>query len=258
MDVVLADALTRKAAAIIDPAVRVQLFHSIIVGLPREELREALGVLIERAGLRDTHAGVALLSLQQAIALLPDADRILYTGSVPPPEADAKPEHHVVDPDAPDAPPRDEENGVRLPNYGFGRTPSLGERKSLARRPDRKTLEKVLRDPHPDVIALLLQNPRLTEDDVVRMCARRPGVPEVLVRVFASTRWSIRPAVRRALAMNPATPDTLVAAVVPLLGPDELRLIAQDERVLPSVRRRCLEILTRLSPPEGDASPSIH
>ena len=68
-----------------------------------------------------------------------------------------------------------------IPDYGRGRPLTLGERKSLARRPDRAMLDRLLHDPHPDVIRRLLRNPRLTEDDVVRLAARRPGRPEVLV-----------------------------------------------------------------------------
>jgi hypothetical protein len=40
---------------------------------------------------------------------------------------------------------------------------TLGERKSLARSWDRNVLTRLLIDPNHDVVALLLQNPRITE-----------------------------------------------------------------------------------------------
>ncbi len=135
---------------------------------------------------------------------------------------------------------------------------TLGERKSLARRPDRRLIDRITRDPSPAVIELLLNNPRLTEDDVVRMCARRPNAPEVLTLVFANPRWSSRPRVRRSLALNPATPEPLVAAVVPLLNPEDLRAVAEDERIAPAVRRRCLEVLARLPPMPDDPTGQVH
>ena len=70
--------------------------------------------------------------------------------------------------------PNDEDDAQRIPDFGVGRPLTLGERKSLARRPDRDLIARVMRDPNPDVIRILLNNPGLTESDVVRVCARRP------------------------------------------------------------------------------------
>lgn len=233
----LVDQLCRHAETIADLKVRVGVSHAIAAAAAPEELREAVGILVERAGLRDPSAQGALLALQIALC----ADPARFAEVFPKPAADDEEEE--------DPPP--------VPDYGRGRAPTLGERKSLARRPDRKLIDRVLRDPHPDVIALLLQNPRLTEPDVVRLCARRPNVAEVLRQVFCDPRWSSRPKVRYALALNPATPEPIVHATIPLLAPDEIREIAHDDRASAAVRRRCLEVLGRLSPIE-DPSGQVH
>lgn len=226
----LADRLRRHAATIPDPALRAGLFRSLAGGATDDDLREAVEALSGLSARGDTHARVALLSLQVALAALPARQRAVFD-----------PRHALESQEGDEAPP--EEDQRRVPDYGRGRTLTLGERKSLARRPDRRMLDRVMRDPHPDVIALLLQNPRLTEPDVVRLCSRRPGTPEVLHCVFASARWSLRPAVRRALAMNPATPAAITAAVLPLLGPDDLRALLHDDRTPAAVARRCEELL---------------
>ncbi len=226
----LAERLSRHAATLADPAMRATLFRSLIAPVPDEALREALDALTERSSAGDVSARVALLSLQVALTATPDRQRAVLDGMSP---ADAAAEEH------------------RVPDYGRGRPLTLGERKSLARKPDRRMFDRVLRDPHPDVIALLLQNPRLTEPDVVRLCTRRPGVPEVLSKVFANPRWSLRPAVRRALALNPTAPPSVVAAVLPLLGPDELRALLDDERTPTQVVRRCEELLALTEPGGG-------
>src|SRR5450432_137839 len=44
-----------------------------------------------------------------------------------------------------------------------GRALTLGERKSAARAHEREQLQLLLRDPHPDVIAILLDNPHMVE-----------------------------------------------------------------------------------------------
>ncbi|WP_146653889.1 hypothetical protein [Labilithrix luteola] len=136
----------------------------------------------------------------------------------------------------------------RIPDYGRGRPLTLGERKSLARRPDRDMLERLLRDPHPDVIRQLLVNPRLTEDDVLRMAARRPSRPDVLSEIARSSRWAHRPRLRMALVLNPDTPLEIAGPILGLLLRHELRLVATSPTVAPAVRALALEHLQRRPP----------
>jgi hypothetical protein len=128
---------------------------------------------------------------------------------------------------------------------------TLGRRKWLARRPDRETMQRLLADPHPDVIRSLLGNPRITEDDVVRLAAKRPGRSEVLAEIARSTKWSHGPRVRIALVVNPGTPVDLSARIAGLLLRPELDLVARLPGVPPSVRAMCLEHLRRRPPVDG-------
>lgn len=244
----LTDLLCRRAVAVVDARTRVALFRSLLAPEPVEVLRMVVAELVERAGMRETAAEVALLAVQIALMGRPEVMRVLHHEG---PRAEEAP------PEAP-AEGGDEVDEARVPQYVPGRTLTLGERKSLARRPDRRMIDRLARDPAPVVIELLLDNPRLTEDDVVRLVARRPNVPEVLALVFLNPRWAARPRVRRSLAMNPRTPEPIVAALVPLMSPDDLREVALDTRVPPAVRRRCLEVLARLPPTPIDPSGEVH
>lgn len=241
MEPILVDVLCRRASSVIDVAARVQLFRGILTITELDELRDTLDRLAERAGLRDTHAQVALLTAEIALCWEPSLQRAVHGDRLDVPAS-------ALDPD-------DER---LIPDYGRGRVLTLGERKSLARRPDRKLIDRVIRDPHPDVIELLLMNPRLTEPDVVRLCARRPNAPEILLRVFRSPRWAIHPKVRTALALNPSTPPAIAEAVVPLLAPEDLHILAQDERAALAVRRRCVEVLSRFAPLHDDPDRAVH
>jgi hypothetical protein len=120
-----------------------------------------------------------------------------------------------------------------------GRPLSLGERKSLARRRDRNVLARALRDPHPDVVRILLDNPALIEIDVVRLCARRPVQPEVLALVFAHERWIVRYRIRLALVLNPHTPESIAVQLLPHLTPSDLRAVAQSGDISARVRDAC-------------------
>ncbi|MFO0681627.1 MAG: hypothetical protein U0234_06235 [Sandaracinus sp.] len=124
----------------------------------------------------------------------------------------------------------------RIPDFGRGRPLALGERKSLARRRDRQLLARVLRDPHPDVIRVLLGNPALTQDDVVRLVARRPIVGDVLREVAASVRWIARGAVRAALLKNPYAPLEISLPLVPLATSTELAELAASPELSVALR----------------------
>ena len=216
------DLLCARAEQAEEPAREVLL--SIVDALSAAEARDVAQQLREEA------AGESLLSLERLL-------RQPLSPRTPFPSAETDPKED------------------RVPDYGKGRTLTLGERKSLARRPDRNVLEKLLLDPHPDVIARLLHNPRLTEDDVVRLAARRPGRPEVLAAIARDPKWLHRARVRLTLVLNPDTPGELAAPIAGLLVRQELRLVAEATHVPAHVRALCIEYLERRPPgePERDA-----
>lgn len=121
---------------------------------------------------------------------------------------------------------REEPKEANVPNYGTSRPLSLGERKSLARRPTRAQIARLLRDPNPAVTRILLQNPMVTEDDVLRIAAMRPGSAEVLREVAQHRRWMSQARILRALVLNPATPAEIAVSRVFLLPRQDLSLVA--------------------------------
>lgn len=140
----------------------------------------------------------------------------------------------------------------RPPDLGLGRELTLGERKSLARRPDRDTIQRLLADPHPAVIQRCLRNPRLTEDDVVRLAARRPGSRDTLAEI-ARSPWTHRPRVRMALVLNPATPEEIAARIAGLLLRPELEQVIRSPAAPRALRAICLEHLGRRPPVHAEA-----
>ncbi len=106
---------------------------------------------------------------------------------------------------------------IAPPSYGVAdRQIPLGERRSLAARPSRTLIEHAMRDPHPMVTQRLLENPKLTENDVVWMSARRPTVPEVLKKIALHRRWRYRARAMRALVYNPWLPLDAALSLLPL------------------------------------------
>ncbi len=193
--------------------------------------QEGMGEIVQR--LREEAAGGSLLALSRLI-------RHPLRGLRGPPLT----EHQLA--------------RVKVPEDKNGRPLTLGERKSLARRPDRDVMERLMNDPHPAVIHRLLGNPRVLEDDVVRLAAKHPGRGEILAEIARSTRWVHRPRVRLSLVMNPATPPEIAARIVGLLLRPELLLVARSPGVPASVRAVCLEHLERRPPVRARGDDQVH
>ncbi len=116
----------------------------------------------------------------------------------------------------------------------------LKTRARLTRNPDELT--RLAAASNASVIREVLRNPRLTEELVVRIAARRPARAEALVELWRSTKWSLRPAVRRALAFNPYLPPEVGVKVVALLGQADLAELARDSNVHVSLRELAREL----------------
>ncbi len=143
-----------------------------------------------------------------------------------------------------------------VPDYGTGRELTVGERKSLARSPNRRAFDKLLRDPHPLVIRQLLENPRLTEDDVVRMTARRPVRLEVLEAIARHGRWLSHPRVRLAVLFNPGSPPAMTMPLLAVCTRNELTEVLHHSESSPVLRNAAHELLERLPPLRGSEAPS--
>jgi hypothetical protein len=129
-----------------------------------------------------------------------------------------------------------------MPDYGAGRELTVGERRAMARRPSRASFDKLLKDPHPLVIGQLLENPRLTEDDLIRVAARRPANVEAL-RAIARTDWLCQPRVRMSLIHNPGTPSAIAVPLLAVCMRPELEQIRISSECSELVREIAEELL---------------
>ena len=137
--------------------------------------------------------------------------------------------------------------GPERPLRPTDRPMTLGERKALARTHRRDKLTLLVRDPHPQVVAIVLDNPHVTEQDVVKMAAARPAVPESLGLIASHARWSVRHAVKRALVLNPSTPLADAIRIATTLRSPELAELAADASLPEPLRRHASEILAGLA-----------
>lgn len=121
---------------------------------------------------------------------------------------------------------------------------SLGERLSLARRASARVAAALLADSEARVFRAALENPRLTEEGVVRALRERKLTPEAVGAITAHPRWSIRYEVRLALIRHPATSLRSMLSLVGQVRRQDLAELAGDLR-MPTDRRAYLERLVR-------------
>lgn len=202
--------LRRRCASIHDRALRFAVVRDALLRSPASLAVELVELALEAPGDVSLLGAVAL-SLDE---LMPQRAAAAWLARAAGRELAAK----MLEPDAATEAPAE----LRVPDFGVGRPLTLGERKSLARRRDRNVLARVLRDPSPDVVRILLENPALTEADVVRLAARRPIDPRVLLALVVDLRWVVRPAVRKSLVQNPWTPLDVALRLLPHLTRAEL------------------------------------
>ena len=102
---------------------------------------------------------------------------------------------------------------------------AVGEKIALARIAAPGVIPTLCVDLHADVIAALLVNPRLTEEEVLAICSEERASPATLSTVGSNPRWRGRHAVRMALLRNAATPAKISLEFLDTLAGVDLREI---------------------------------
>lgn len=176
------------------------------------------------------HARILVDTFSQVIAedrLAPELRSALVTGALMVGEAAVVP---LIDRSA----ANDSEGGSRGDKAKRGSLAhageTLGRRKSLARVATGDMLLKILDDPHPDVIKNALMNPKLREEHVVRVAARRPVAPAVL-DVVGKSKFANAHAVRRALVLNPDCPPKLACRLIATMTAADLEAVVASNGV---------------------------
>ena len=129
-----------------------------------------------------------------------------------------------------------------------------GVRRSAARSSDRYKLDRLLHDRDWRVIKTLLDNPRITESDVVKIAAMRPTRKEILETIARHRRWASRYAIRKALCFNPYTPAPVARRLLPTMLRQDLERLLEVGSASKPMRQHAQKLLAepeRPPQPEG-------
>ncbi|HXY01404.1 MAG TPA: hypothetical protein VEI54_10825 [Candidatus Limnocylindrales bacterium] len=120
----------------------------------------------------------------------------------------------------------------------------LGQKIALARRGPARVAGALLAEGHAQVMPVALENPYLTEAQVLRALAREK-VPTTVVQALAKHRkWSQAYNVRLAIVRNPSAPISIVLGFLPQLTVSDLRELAAPG-IVPENLRKYLEAEVR-------------
>jgi hypothetical protein len=120
----------------------------------------------------------------------------------------------------------------------------LGQKITLARRGPARVAGALLAEGHAQVLPVALENPFLTESQVLRALAREK-VPTGVVQALARHRkWSQAYNVRLAIVRNPSAPISIVLGFLPQLTVSDLRELAAPG-IVPDNLRKYLEAEVR-------------
>jgi hypothetical protein len=112
-----------------------------------------------------------------------------------------------------------------------------GQKINLARRATGRVAAALLVTEDQELIRAALDNPFLTEANLVRVLTRESLSPRVVELIATHEKWSCRYHLRLALARNPLTPFARVLAFIPDLALTDLRVICLDRRMPAPVRK---------------------
>ncbi len=233
----------KQLAAIHDLELRAHRAAALIAALPDGDAISLLWALVDRGQGRSRAASSALEGVLRGCHLHLDAATLAQLCTAA--EVAERPELVSLLRDC--AAARD----IAGEREGFVdremRARTLGERKQLARSHDRDLLARLASDPEPSVLRALLQNPRLTEREVLIAASRRPTRAALLEEIYRAARWSQNHRVRRALALNPYTPPTLAVTQLSSLTAPDLQEIARDASLSTVVRVQARRMLAARS-----------
>ncbi|MFI5366341.1 MAG: hypothetical protein ACHQ4J_12030 [Candidatus Binatia bacterium] len=119
----------------------------------------------------------------------------------------------------------------------------IGERIKLALKGNRDARAILIRDPNRLIQRFVMQNPRITDDEILTMARNRNLDAELLRRIGEHKSWSRNYQVKLALVTNPKTPLATAMHYVNALMERDIRFLAKSKNVSATVVSQARRIL---------------
>ena len=113
----------------------------------------------------------------------------------------------------------------------------LGQKITLARRGPARVAGALLAEGHPQVISVVLDNPYMTEAQILKALSREKLPAPVIPAIIHHRKWSISYNIRIALLRQPSAPLATILSYLPQLTVSDLRELAAPGIVPEKLRR---------------------
>ncbi|HEY8224537.1 MAG TPA: hypothetical protein VIG25_04610 [Pyrinomonadaceae bacterium] len=116
------------------------------------------------------------------------------------------------------------------------------DRLKLAMKGDREARSVLVRDANRIVSSAVINNPRVTDQEVENIAAMRTISDEVLRLIALNRAWARSYPIIPNLARNPRVPIPTVMNILPRIRTKDLNLLAQNRNISEAVRRQALRL----------------
>ena len=123
------------------------------------------------------------------------------------------------------------------------KTMVVAERIKLALRGNRETRALLVRDGNRMVRRFVLQNPRITDDEIIALAKSRTIDDEMLREIADETQWTKNYQVRLALVTNPKTPLVIALRHMASIGDRDIRQLAKSKNVSQTIANAAKRIV---------------
>jgi hypothetical protein len=108
---------------------------------------------------------------------------------------------------------------------------NTNQKMQLGMRGDRTARTLLLKDLNKNLQSFVIQNPRISLDEVRSLAANRQALPDVLNTIAANKDWGNNPNIVTALIRNPKTPGTTSSKLMDKVPIAEVRRLAKANDV---------------------------
>ncbi|HJU93252.1 MAG TPA: hypothetical protein VJ656_09985 [Pyrinomonadaceae bacterium] len=116
------------------------------------------------------------------------------------------------------------------------------DRMKLAMKGDREARGILIRDSNRVVCSAVVNNPRITEQEVENIATMRTVSDEVLRLIALNRSWARAYPIIHNLARNPRTPIPTVMNILPRIRTKDLQTLGQNKNVSETVRRQAYRL----------------
>lgn len=119
---------------------------------------------------------------------------------------------------------------------------NVKDRMKLAMKGDREARGILIRDSNKVVSSGVVNNPRITEQEIENIAAMRTVSDEVLRIIALNRTWARSYLIIHSLARNPRTPIPTAMNILPRIRTKDLQNLAQNRNVSEAVRRQAYRL----------------